>query len=71
MRRHVESYVLEAIYQKKYRWSTVGRFPEKGGGSLGSLKYQTFLSQILIHNTFTNPFLSNSLRAQSKNEKTC
>ena len=65
MTSHVESYVLEAIYQKKYRWSTVRRFPGKGGGSLGSLKYQAFPSQILFHNTFTNPSLSNSLRAQS------
>jgi len=66
MRRHVEIYVLEAIYQKKDRWSTVGRFPGKGGGSLGSIKYQAFTSQILFHNTFPNPSLSNSLRAQSK-----
>jgi len=55
--------LLEAIHQKKDRWSTVGRFPGKGGGSL---KYQAFPSQILFHNTFTNPSLSNSLRAQSK-----
>jgi len=66
MRRHVESYVLEAIYQNKDRWTTVGRFPGKGGGSLGSLKYQAFPNQILFHNTFTNPSLSNSLKAQSK-----
>jgi len=66
MRRHVESYVLETIYQKKDRWSTVGRFQGKGGGSLGSLKYQAFPNQILFHNTFTNPSLSNSFRAQSK-----
>jgi len=44
MRRHVESYVLEEIYQKKDIWSTIGRFPRKGGGSLGSLKYQAFPS---------------------------
>ena len=66
MRRHVESYVFEAIYQKKDRWNTVGRFPGKGGGSLGSLKYQAFPSMIVIHNTFTKPSLINSLRAQSK-----
>ena len=58
--------MLKAIYHKKGRWSNVGRFLGKGGGSLGSLKYQAFPSWILFHNTFTNPSLSNSLRAQSK-----
>jgi len=66
MRRHVQSYVLKAIYHKKDRWSNVGRLPGKGGGSLGSLKYQAFPSQIISSKTFTNPSLSNSLRAQSR-----
>jgi len=66
MRRHVESYVLKVSYHNKDRWSNVGRFPGKGGGSLGSLKYQAFPSQILSSKTFTNFSLSNLLRAQSR-----
>jgi len=51
--------VLKGIYQKKDKWSNVGRFP-------GLLKYQAFPSQILSFKTFTNLSLSNSLRAQSR-----
>ena len=58
--------MLKAIYQKKEKWSNVGRFPGKGGESLGSLKYQAFPSQILSFKTFTNLSLSNSFRAQSR-----
>jgi len=58
--------VLKSIYQKKDKWSNVGRFPGKGGESLGSLKYQAFPGQILFFKTFTNLSLSNSLRAQSR-----
>ena len=56
----------KTIYQKKDKWSNVGRFPGKGGESLGLLKYQAFPSQILSFKTFTNLLLSNSLRAQSR-----
>jgi len=55
--------VLKAIYHKKDKWSNVGRFPGKGGGSL---KYQVFPSQNLSFKTFTNLSLSNSLIAQSR-----
>jgi len=58
--------VLKVSYHKKDKWSNVGRFPGKGSGSLGSLKYQAFPSQILSSKTFTNLSLSNSLRAQSR-----
>jgi len=58
--------VLKEIYHKKDRCSNVGRFPEKGGGSLGSLRYQAFPNQILSLKTFTNFSLSNSLKAQSR-----
>ena len=56
--------MLKVSYHKKDRWSNVGRFSGKGGGSLGLLKYQAFPSQILSSKTFTNLSLSNSLRAQ-------
>jgi len=46
--------VLKAIYQKKDKWSNVGRFPGKRGESLELLKYQAFPSQILSFKTFTN-----------------
>jgi len=57
---------VKSYYCKKDRLSSGGRFPRKGGGSLGSLKYQAFPSQILSLNTFTNLPISNSLRAQSR-----
>jgi len=56
---------VKSYYYKKDRLSNVGRFLGKGGGSLGSLKYQAFPCQILSLKTFTNLSLSNSLRAQS------
>jgi len=37
--------VIKVIFKKKDRWSEVGNFPAKGGGSLGSLKYQVFLAR--------------------------
>ena len=58
--------VLKVIYLKKDRCSNEGRFPGKGGESLGSLKYQAFPSQILSFKTFKNLSLSNSLRAQPR-----
>jgi len=61
--------VIKVIFKKKDRWSEIGNFPGKGGGSLGSLKYQVFPCQILSHNTFTNLCLSNLLIAQSKMKK--
>jgi len=57
---------VKSYYYKKDRLSNVGRFPGKGVGSLGSLKYQAFPSQILSPKTSTNLSLSNSLRAQSR-----
>jgi len=58
--------VIKVISKKKDRWSEVGNFPGKGGGSLGSLKYQAFPCHILSHHNFTNISLSNLLRAKSK-----
>jgi len=63
--------VLKAIYHNKDKWSNVGRFPRKGGGSLGSLKYQAFPSQILSFKTFTKLSLSNSLRIKNENTILC
>jgi len=37
-------FVLEVIPKEKIRLSEIGSFPGNGGGSLRSLKYQTFPS---------------------------
>jgi len=37
-------FVIEEIPKEKNRLSEIGSFPRKGGGSLGSLKYQAFPS---------------------------
>jgi len=54
------NFVLEVIAKEKNRWSEVGNFPRKRGGSLGSFKY---------HNTFTNLYLINLIKAQSRMRK--
>jgi len=61
--------VLKVIPKEKNKWSEVGNFPRKGGGSLGSLNYQAFPCQRISHKNFTNLSLSYLLRAQTRKKK--